>query len=332
MLSPIIFSLTSVLISIQDSFKTFFFRSLGPLFYNIGIIFGILYFGLEFGVVGVVYGVILGALLDLIIQLPSLRLVHFRHYWLLGLNRKDVRKAFKLIVPRILGLSITQLTLIVNTLIASFLVTGSITVFYLADNLNAVPLGMIGISFAITSFATLSELASEPTADKFTKEIRRVSGQVLFLVLPATVGMFLLRKEIIDVILVSGKFTATDAAMTASVLGFLLMSLFAQSLIPLFARGFYAYHDTKTPLLSGFIGASVSILGSLFLAFVLDAGIEGIAFAFSTGHIINFLLLYFVMCKKVGCKALDIPKNNFSGCNELWYGAYCLHHKNTSSV
>jgi len=157
LLSPIIFAFSSILISIQDSFKEFFFRSLAPLFYNAGIIVGIIYFGQQFGVVGVTWGVIIGALLQLIIQLPALFQVGYCHKWLLGFRRPDVREAFRLIIPRVLGLSLTQLTLLVNTLIASFLMTGSITIFYLSDNLQALPLGIIAISFAITSFASLSE-------------------------------------------------------------------------------------------------------------------------------------------------------------------------------
>ena len=297
LLSPIIFSLSSVLISIQDSFKTFFFRSLAPIFYNVGIIFAIVHYGHEFGVVGVVWGVIIGALLQLIVQIPALFQVRFKHFWILGLNRPDVRKAFKLIIPRILGLSLTQLTLIVNTLIASFLMTGSITIFYLSDNLQALPLGIIAISFAITSFATLSELATEESREPFALEIKRVMQQILFLIIPATLGMLVLRSEIIDVILVTGKFSATDAEITQAVLGFLLISLFAQSLIPILSRGFYAYHNTKTPVLTGLVGATVSVIGSLVLALKFDFGISGIAIAFSSGMIVNFSLLYVAMNK-----------------------------------
>jgi len=295
LLSPILFAATSVFISIQDSFKTFLFRSIGPLFYNAGIIAGILLFAENFGVVGVVWGVILGAGMNLLIQLPSLRLVHFKHYWLFGYKRQDVREAFRLILPRIFGLSVTQLTLIVNTLIASFLMTGSITVFYLSDNLQAVPLGMIGISFAITSFATLSELASGENKEPFALEIRRVMGQVLFLIIPATIGMLVLRYEIIDVILKYGKFSQSDALLTANVLAFLLFSLFAQSLIPILGRGFYAYHNTRTPVMAGIIGSGVSIGGSLMLAMGLNMGITGIAIAYSAGNIMNFAILYALM-------------------------------------
>lgn len=305
LLSPILFSIASVLISIQDSFKTFFYRSLAPLFYNLGIIAGILYFSTEFGVIGVTWGVVIGVALQLLVQLPVLKQLRYKHYWMLGRRRTDVRKALKLIVPRIVGLSMNQLTLIVNTLIASFLVTGSITIFYLADNLNSLPLGMIGIAFAITSFATLSELAMEPTKQPFAEELKRVMGQILFLIIPATIGMLVLRHEIIDVILVYGKFTPADGLLLAQVLGFLLISLFAQSLIPLLARGFYAFQNTKTPVVAGVLGAAVSIVGSLVLALHLEMGIVGIALAFSAGSILNVALLYGWMSKKLKHDILD---------------------------
>ena len=305
LLSPILFALASVLISIQDSFKCFLFRSLGPLFYNLGIIAGIIYFGTQFGVVGVTWGVIIGATLQLIIQLPALLQVGYQHVWILGHKRDDVRKAFKLIIPRVVGLSLNQITLIINTLIASFLMTGSITIFYLSDNLQALPLGIIGISFAITSFATLSELAAESDKKPFAAEIQRVMQKVLFLIIPATLGMLILREEIIDIVLANGKFSAADAALTAKVLGFLLISLFAQSLIPILSRGFYAYHNTKTPVITALAGSLLNIIISLILAIGLNWGIAGIAIAFSIGNIINFFLLYIFMQHKLGYDILN---------------------------
>jgi putative peptidoglycan lipid II flippase len=216
-----------------------------------------------------------------------------------------VRKAFKLLVPRVLALSMNQLTLLVNTFIASFLMTGSITIYYLADNLQALPLGIIAISFAITSFATLSELAIESDKSLFAKEITRVMHQVLYLVIPATLGILLLRKEIIDVILVSGKFSASDALITQNVLSVMLFSLFAQSLIPILSRGFYAYHDTKTPLKAGIIATILSIGGSLILAFYYKLGIMGITAAYSAGGVLFFVLLYVLMKRKIQQDLLD---------------------------
>jgi len=305
LISPLFFATASVLIGIQDSFKTFFFRSLGPILYNLGIIAGIVFWGKSFGVVGVTYVVILGAILQLLIQLPSLWQVGYRHMWMLGLRRPDVRKALLLIVPRVIGSSVDQIFLIAATLIASFLGTGSITVFYLANNLQAMPLGIISVSFAITSFATLSELASEPTTLAFAHEIKRVVGRVLFLIIPSIAGILILKGDIIHALLVYGKFTAEDADLASKVLGVLVISLFAQSLMAILARGFFAYHDTKTPLLRGIASAVIAIGGGYFFAVTLKMGILGIALGFSLGDIINFFLLYIMLSRKIGHNVLD---------------------------
>jgi putative peptidoglycan lipid II flippase len=305
LLSPIFFAFASVLIGIQDSFKTFFYRSLAPLFYNGGIVLGVIFFGEHYGVVGVTWGVVLGALLQLLIQLPSLWQVGYKHVWTLGFRRPDVRKSLLLIVPRVIGSSVDQIVLIAATLIASFLGTGAITVFYLANNLNAMPLGIISVSFAITSFATLSELASEPTTDAFANEIRKVTGRVLFLIIPAIAGILILKSDIINALLVYGKFSAEDAELTSKILGILVVSLFAQSLMAILARGFFAYHDTKTPLYRGIASAIIAIGGGYFFAVKLKMGILGIALGFSLGDIINFFLLYIMLSRKIGHNVLD---------------------------
>ncbi len=305
LLSPILFAMSAVLVSIQDSFKTFFFRSLGPLCYNLGIIFGIVYFGQKFGVVGVTWGVIIGAALQLIVQLPALLQVGYKHVWTLGLRRPDVRRALVLIVPRVIGSSVDQIVLIATTLIASFLGTGSITVFYLANNLQMMPLGIISVSFAITSFATLSELAAEPTTDAFAHEIRRVVGRVLYLTIPSIAGILILRNDIIRALLVYGKFTAADAALASKVLAILVVSLFAQSLMAILARGFYAYHDTKTPLYRGIASALVAIGGGYVFAVTMKLGILGIALGVSLGDILNFFLLYVMLSKKIKHNVMD---------------------------
>ena len=187
----------------------------------------------------------------------------------------------------------------------------------MADNLQALPLGIIGISFAITSFATLSELAMEETPAAFAREIRSVAHRVLFLIIPASFGMLLLRSEIIDFILAGGKFSAYDVGLTAHVLGFLIVSLFAQSLIPLFSRGFFAYHNTRIPVYTALLGAIVSIGGGALLAFNFGMGVAGIAAAYSAGMILNFLLLYIFMNRKCACHLLEwggVLKMLVSGC------------------
>lgn len=298
-LSPLLFSIAAVFISIQDSFKHFFYRSLAPLFYNGGIIAGVILFGEKLGVVGVTWGVIIGAAAQLLVQLPALWEVGYKHQWILGWKRPDVREGFRLMVPRVLGLSINQLVAFVTTLIASFLATGSMTLYYLANNLQAIPLGIISVSFAITTFATLAELASEPTDGAFAKEIRTVMSRVLFYAIPATVGILVLKTEIIRTLFMYGKFTDQDAEQITGVLIILMTAAFAQSLIAILIRGFYAFHDSKTPLRTGAIGAAVTVAGALFLGLKLKWGIVGIAVAASIGENLNFILMVFKMRQKV---------------------------------
>ena len=305
LLSPIIFSISSTLISLQDSFKCFFFRSLGPILYNAGIIIGIIYFAENFGVVGVVWGVLIGAILQLIFQLPAFWQIGYKHKWILGWRRLDVRKALKLLGPRLLGLSLYQVNILVATFIASFLMTGAITIFYLAENVQMLPLSVISISFAITSFATLSELATEEDKSLFANEIKRVLHQILFLIIPATVGLILLRDEVINVIFLAGKFSLEDAAITSEVLKYLLLSLFSVSLLPILSRGFYAYHNTTKPVISGAIGVLVTVLSSLLFTFQFKWGVAGLGLAFSLGSFFNWLVLHHLIKRHLGHEIMN---------------------------
>jgi len=306
LLSPLLFTVSAVFIGIQDSFKAFFFRALAPLFYNAGIILGILLWGQNYGVKGVTWGVILGAFIQLLIQLPGLKKLAYRHVWLLDFKRPDLKKSLKLMLPRVLGLSLNQLTLIFHTFMASFLVTGSITVFYFADNLQALPLGVLSVSVAIASFATFSELAMEKSPKAFTQALQKSMKQVLFLLLPAAMGLFLLRFQVIDLILVGGQFTPEDGNMTATVLSWFLLSAFAQGLIPLLARGFYAYHHTWFPFFAALFGAFLSVLGAALSVWVWHLGIAGIAASFSLGMLVQFIFLYVFMQRHCQQALLDL--------------------------
>jgi len=305
-LSPLIFTVSSVLISLQDSFKTFFYRSLGPIFYNIGIIISIVFFSEKFGVVGITWGVIFGALLQLLVQLPSLKTIGYKHVWSFDYKRKDVRKALIITVPRIISGAMYQISQVAYTLIASFLATGSITIIYFANNLYSLPLAIIAVSFSITSFATFSELATEDTMKPLSNELMRVMQQVMFLVLPATIGVLLLRSEIIDAILVGGEFTQQDAVLTSKVLLLMLMSLFTHSLILLLNRAYYALHDTKTPLLGSLIAAVSGISFAYYLSIIQDMGVIGIGLAISVANIVFFLFLYGTLRKRLGFALLRV--------------------------
>ena len=298
MLSPIFLGLSNILGGILQSFKRFFIFSLAPIAYNMGIIVGALFFVRWWGIYGLAFGVVLGALLHMIIQLPTARNLGYHYQWIFDFANESIKKIGKLMIPRALGLAVSQINLVVITIIASTLASGSLAVFNLANNLQYFPIGVIGISFAVAAFPILGELAAAGKKGEMVKNFSHTVRQILFFIVPASVLLLVLRAQIVRVILGSGKFNWEDTILTSDTLAFFVLSLFAQALIPLLARFFYAMQDTKTPFFVGLFSAGVNVAGALFLARPL--GVVGLALAFSIANILNFGLLWVFLRIKFG--------------------------------
>lgn len=296
--SPVFLGLSSIFGGILQSFRRFFIYSLAPIMYNVGIIIGALFFVPIWGVFGLAYGVIVGAVLHLLIQLPTVISMGWRHEWLWDIYHKGLRLIGKLMVPRTLALAITQINLVVITIIASTLEGGSIAVFNLANNLQSFPIGIFGISYAIAVFPLLSDFANQKKERELVKSFSGALRQILFFIIPASILFLLLRAQIVRVVLGSGQFDWSDTIRTADALAFFSFSLFAQATIPLLARVFYAFQNTFLPFIIGLVSALVNVLASLVFAPLY--GIAGLALAFSLASVVNFILLWVSLRIKIG--------------------------------
>ena len=295
-LSPIFLGISSVMGGILQSFKRFFVYSLSPIMYNLGIIIGALYFVPLWGIYGLAWGVVLGAFMHLIIQVPLVGLLGFRYKPKIDLKNKNIRKIGQMMIPRTMSLAISQINLVVITVIASGLAGGSLTVFNFANNLQSFPIGIFGISFAVAAFPVLSAVAFKK--DKLVESFSNTIRQILFFIIPSTVLLITLRAQIIRVILGTGKFNWQDTILTIDALGFFALSLFAQAIIPLLVRVFYARHNSSQPFYIGLFVVFVNIL--LSLKFSKIFGVAGLALAFSISNIINFLLLWIFLYIEIG--------------------------------
>jgi len=295
-LSPLLLGLSSVLGGILQSMKRFFAYSMSPLFYNLGIIAGAYFLAPRWGVAGLAWGVVLGSVLHALVQLPAVRQLGWRYQFMADWRDKSVRLILKMMTARTLSLAINQINLLVVTIIASTLDSGSLSVFNLANNLQSFPVGIFGISFAIAVFPALS-------ANAFNKEnlVKRLSSsvrQILFFIIPATVVFLLLRAQIVRLILGSGQFDWQATILTTNSLSFFAISFFAQALIPLLTRVFYARHDSKTPFYVGLISTVANVILSLYFGRLW--GVAGLALAFSLSSIINFIALAVVLKIEIG--------------------------------
>ena len=296
LLAILFFVVSNVVGGILNSWRKFFSFSLAASLYNIGIIVGIIWFYPILGLNGLAWGVFLGAALHLLTQLPEAIKNGWRYYFYLKIDQ-SLKRILLLMLPRTFGLAAGQINLVVITVIASTLSTGSIAVFNLANNLQSLPISLFAVSLAIAVFPTFTQAVMDENKELFTKHFSASLRRILFLLVPLSIFILILRAQIVRIILGSGAFDWSNTYYVAQTLGFFALSIFAQGLIPLLARSFYAFEDTKTPMIVSLFSIALNIALSLWLAKSL--GVMGLALAFSISSIVNMFLLYIFLHKKI---------------------------------
>ena len=297
-LSSFFLGISTVLGGILRSFKRFLIYSLGPIMYNLGIIFGAVFLTEYYGLLGLAYGVVLGSFFHMAIQIPASFLCGFKWAPVFDFRFEGVRRIFKLMPPRVLNLILFQIDFLAMTIIASFLAVGSIAVYNLAYNIWSFPLGIFGISFVLAVFPKLSESAQKKDEQKFVKEFSLVARQILFFTLPSAVLFIVLRAEIVQIILGTGNFGLNDVSLTLKTLAYFSLSLFAEALILLLLRGFFAWEDAWRPFVIGLFATAIRLSFALFLS--RSMGVPGLALGFSLGGIFYMVLLFIFLKRKIG--------------------------------
>ncbi len=289
--SPILLGISSVFGGVLQTFKRFLAYSLAPILYNIGIIFGVFFLVKPFGLIGLAYGVVLGAFLHLIMQSTiAMKLGFiwsFKNIW----QTKGLKEIISLMGPRTISLVIFQVNLLVVTIFATSLEQGSLTIFNFASNLAHVPIGLFGISFAVSAFPVLSEYIAEGKESEFAYTIYKTVSQILFFLMPTIVLFILLDEQIVRLVYGAGEFSWNSTLVTAKTLLYFVPGLFAQALIPLLSRGFYAKKNTKYPLYSALAGLVATIGLSYWFVELFENGVVGLAFAFSVASFLQLVLL-----------------------------------------
>ena len=298
LIAIIFFGVSNIVSGILNAMRRFVSFAIAPVMYNLGIIIGIVFLTPRYGIMGLAYGVVCGAFLHLIIQLPSVFRVGFRYRPIIDLRHEGVRKVGALMLPRTLGLAANQIDILINTIIGSTLAAGSITVYNFANNLQNFPINVFGVSLAVAAFPVFSEAFAEKDDEKFRGQFSKTIRRILFLMIPISILILLLRAHIVRIVLGAQEYSWTATYLTAQVLGYFSISLFAQALIPTLARAFYAHQDTKTPVRIALFCVALNVTLALILSRIF--GVVGLAIGYSITNIINMLLLYYFLRKKLG--------------------------------
>lgn len=301
LVSILFFGLSNVASGILHSFRHYLSYALAPLLYNIGIIIGITVFYQHVGMIGLAYGVVLGALLHSLMQLPWVWRLGYRYRPFVNVRDPGVRQMIRQMPGRAIALGVVQLNAMIIAAFALRLEEGSLSVWTWADNLQHVPVNVFGVSLALSSFPVFSQAFAENDLPKFRALFSENFRRILFLIVPTAITILLLRAQFVRLILGSfggGQFDWNATVITAQVLGIFSISLFAQAMIPLLARSFFAHEDTTTTVMTS-IG---SMLLNIILAALLSRtlGLYGLAIAFTISSVANMLSLLMILRLKFG--------------------------------
>ena len=284
-------SLTAFAGGILNTYERFGVPAFTPVLLNLALILCALLLApeMERPIFALAWGVFIAGIAQLVFQLPFLWRIGMLPRPRIDFRDAGVRRVIKLMVPALFGVSVTQIGLLLNTLLASFLVTGSITWLYYGDRLMEFPLGILGVALGTVILPKLSQKHAAQSPEAFSHTLDWALRWVLLLGVPAAVGLLVLAGPMMAALFHSGEFTGEDVHMAARALMAHALGLVAFMGIKVLAPGFYARQDMKTPVRIAVIAMLVNVAFSLLLMFPL--GHTGLALATTLSAVANAGLL-----------------------------------------
>ena len=294
----LLISLSSMAGAILNTWNRFSVPAFVPTLLNVSMIFFALFLTPYFDppVMALGWAVLVGGLLQLLYQLPHLKKIGMLVLPRLNLRDTGVWRVMKQMLPAILGVSVSQISLIINTIFASFLVAGSVSWMYYADRLMELPSGVLGVALGTILLPILSKTYAQRDRQEYSRILDWGLRLCFVLVLPCTLALGLLAEPLTVSLFQYGKFDALDSAMTQRALVAYSVGLLGIILIKVLAPGFYAQQNIRTPVKIAIFTLIVTQL--LNLAFIVPLQHAGLALAISVGACINAGLLFWQLRKQ----------------------------------
>lgn len=291
-------ALSGITMGILNSFKHFWAPAVGSVMYNLGIIIVGVLLSPKLGIAGFSVGVVAGAVANFGVQLPVLIKKGFRYRPRFNIFHPGVIRIGVLMFPVLIGLSVTQFNLFVSQNLASTLPEGMVAALRTAQRLMQLPVGIFAVAIGVAVFPTLTGHAAKREMKQFKRSMSLGIRSVLFITLPASAGLLVLRVPLVRLLFQQGWFTAQNTEATAIALLYYSLGLIGYSAIQVLNRVFYALQDTRTPVVIGIVTIALNI--GLSFALIGLMGHGGLALAYSVAGIVNMLLLMIIARAKIG--------------------------------
>lgn len=311
-INPFLFSIATVLTSIQQAVGRFVFYAFAPAIYNVGIIIGITcftgginVFGVEVfsgGIMGVALGVILGAIMQLVVALIGLFGLGMDYNFKINWKNQGFRSILRLLPARSLDQGIDYVNGIVNTNLSSRMGAGAVRSFNQASSLHQMPVNLIGVAISTAFFPKLTEELGNGDKREFNNTFRQALRTIIWIALPVSIVAFFGRGYVTSFISNIGNNDSNGTI--ASILGTLCIAIFARSVFHIASRGFYAYQDTKTPFIVSIFAIGLTIILSVWF-YLLGWGVDGLGMAQSIGAIVEIIILLYILQRRSKGELLD---------------------------
>jgi putative peptidoglycan lipid II flippase len=298
LLSPILLGLGIAAKGILEAQDQFTLPALSPLLYNLAIILAAIFLAPSHGIEGVAVGVVIGALLHIAVQIPGLIGSGMVFRPTLDRTISGLAEVGRLLLPRVIGLAAFQLNFVAVTHLASGAGEGRVSALNYAWQMMMLPHGVIALSISTVIFPSMARLFQAGKMDEVRLTFTSALMPMLFLTIPASIGLYELRTAIPQTVFQLGAFNAQSTALVSPALGFLALGLVWYALVEVLARIYYAMQDTRTPVIAGVIIIVINIvLGSVLVG---PMGHSGLALGLTASTGIEALILFGLLQRRIG--------------------------------
>ncbi|PGW34036.1 murein biosynthesis integral membrane protein MurJ [Bacillus cereus] len=301
----ILIGIQSILVGVLNCYKSFRAAASVSIYTNLTLIIFLCFWHDKLGKYGIVYTITIGYIISIFSLLPFLRKVGYKYSVVISFSERRMKNMFKRVIPVFIGSSVLQVNLIIDSILASLIASGALSILNYASKLNVLVTHVIGLAIATVVFPTLSELAARNKKEEFANTLQNAVKMTSLVVVPITILIIALKEPIISVLFERGKFTHEATLETAKVLLFYSPAMIFITFREIFNRSFYSLADTKTPMFISILGVIINIV--LKVIFVKYLSLSGIALATSLS-VMAVTILQMRYLKEKSVTLQGIPK------------------------
>ena len=290
-------SLVALAAGIFNTWNRFAIPAITPALLNVSFIVGAVFFAGYFDppILALAWAVFAGGVLQLAFQIPFLVKMGLLPRWRLDFKHPGVRRVLKIMAPATFGVSVAQVSLLINTIFASYLPTGSVSWLYYADRLMELPAGMLGVALGTILLPSLSKYHADANREEYARLLDWGLRITVLLAVPSAVALAVIALPLVSTLFQYGRFGIDDAWMTCRALVAYSIGLIGMILVKILAPGFYARQNVKTPVKIGIL--TLFATQAMNLAFIGPLKHAGLALAIGLGACLNAGLLFFYLRK-----------------------------------